>query len=127
MSIDRRILIADDDRDFRQGVADLLSSERLEILHAETGVEAWEIVRRDNLHLVLLDMHMPGFTGLDVLQRIRAETLSVPCIFWSGDATHAIESMAWAAGASAVLRKPVQADVLRREVKRVLFPETDPQ
>jgi CheY-like chemotaxis protein len=120
MSIDRRILIADDDTDFRSGVAEFLNPLGMEIVHAETGEEALEIVRHRPLELALLDMHMPGYTGLEILVLIQEETLGVPCIFWSGDATHDIERRAREAGAHAVLRKPVEPSVLREEVQRVL-------
>lgn len=120
MSIDRRILIADDDTDFRSGVAEFLHPLGVEILHAETGEEALEIVRNRQLQLALLDMHMPGYTGLEILVLIQEETLEVPCIFWSGDATNDIERRAMEAGARAVLRKPVEPSVLRLEVQRIL-------
>ena len=71
MSIDRRILIADDDRELRAGVIDLLRGMPLEILEAETGIDALRIVRVGSLHLALLDMHMPGHTGLEILATIK--------------------------------------------------------
>jgi FixJ family two-component response regulator len=55
-----------------------------------------------------------------VLLAMRDETLEVPCIFWSGDATDAMASYALSSGARAFLRKPVRPDELRCEVRRVL-------
>ena len=120
MSIDRRVLIADDDRELRAGVVDLLAGMDLDILQAETGLEALSIVRRFAIHLALLDMHMPGFTGLEVLTVIRRETLRIPCIFLSGDATEAIRRQALQEGAVAVFTKPYVPALLRAEVKRAL-------
>jgi CheY-like chemotaxis protein len=120
MSIDRRILIADDDRELRAGVIDLLRGMPLEILEAETGIDALRIVRVGSLHLALLDMHMPGHTGLEILATIKRETLRVPCIFISGDATEGVRQMALAEGACAVLRKPLEPRILRAEVERAL-------
>jgi CheY-like chemotaxis protein len=119
---DRRILIADDDRDLRACVAELLGDlpVRLEIIHAETGLEAITILRRFPFHLALLDMHMPGQTGLEVLEAIRRETLDVPCIVISGEASEAVRQHALIIGARAVLRKPLEPRLLRDEVRRVL-------
>jgi len=120
MSLDRRILIADDDLEIRQGVADLLSGLGLQILEAETGSEALAIVRRGNIQLALLDNQMPGATGLEILQVIHEEILRVPCIVCSGDSFESLERMARAAGALAVLKKPVEPLILRTEVVRAL-------
>jgi CheY-like chemotaxis protein len=122
MIFDRRILIADDDRNLRACVAELLADLpiRLEILEAESGLEALTLLRRYPLHLALLDMHMPGHTGLEVLEAIRNETLDVPCIFISGEASEAVRQQALIIGARAVLRKPLEPRLLRDEVRRVL-------
>lgn len=117
-----RILIADDDRDFRLGVADLLAtlSRRFQIVQAETGLEALGFLREHPIDLALLDMHMPGHTGLEVLTFLRIETRVVPCIFISGDATDAVRQQALHEGACAVLKKPLRPELLRAEVRRVL-------
>jgi len=122
MIFDRRILIADDDRDLRACVAELLGDlpVRLEILQAETGLEALAVLRRFPFQLALLDMHMPGHTGLEVLEAIRRETLDVPCIVISGEASEAVRQQALITGARAVLRKPLEPRLLRDEVRRVL-------
>jgi CheY-like chemotaxis protein len=122
MIFDRRILIADDDRDLRACVAELLGDLplRLEILQAESGPEALAVMRRVPFHLALLDMHMPGQTGIEVLETLRRETLDVPCIVISGEASEAVRQHALVIGARAVLRKPVEPRLLRDEVSRVL-------
>ncbi len=120
MAHDRRILIADDDSEIRQGMADLLSSLSLDILQAGTGDEALRILRRESLSLALLDNQMPGCTGLEILQTINSETIHVPCIFCSGDSGDGLAILARAHGALAVLRKPVQPVLLRQEVLRAL-------
>ncbi len=120
MAISRRVLVADDDRDLRAGVCDLLSDWHLEIVQAETGSAALEILRGERPRLALLDMHMPGYTGLELVTLVRLETLGVPCIVLSGDATDALRSMALHEGALAVFRKPLEPALLRAEVSRVL-------
>ena len=120
MSLDRRILIADDDREVRSGVVDLLRDLDMDFVHAETGIQALQIVRNSVIDLALLDMHMPGHNGLEVLSVIRRESPELPCIFFSGDATEAIRRQALHEGALAVLSKPLVPAMLRSEVRRAL-------
>ncbi len=90
----RRILIADDDLEVRRGVVDLLSSLGSEILQAESGLEALSLLReRAPIHLLLLDMHMPGCGGLEVIDRLRGQ-FELPFICYSGNATRELESQA---------------------------------
>ena len=127
MSLDRRILIADDDPEIRLGFADLLGSLGAEILLAETGVQALELVRHGGLHLALLDHKMPGPSGLEILETIRAELLGVPAILCSADADGDVGVLARRAGAFAVLTKPVRPKELRLEVERALTLSGDPR
>jgi CheY-like chemotaxis protein len=124
-SAKRRVLLADDDPEVRGGVAEYLSSLGLEFLHAETGPEAIAILRveRVRLDLLVLDMHMPGFGGLEVLARLRDELgplPPLPTICCSGEATDELMAQALGAGARAFLRKPLQPLALRQEVLRAL-------
>ena len=121
----RRVLLADDDIEVRAGVEDLLAPLGLEFLHAETGLEALEVARQrlDQLHLLVLDFHMPGCNGLDVFVSLRAQARGLrvpPCILYSGAATDEVRSRALNLGAWAFLRKPVQPDELRSAVLRAL-------
>jgi CheY-like chemotaxis protein len=120
MVLSRNVLVADDDRELRAGVCDLLSDWHLDIIQAETGSAALEILRGERPLLALLDMHMPGFTGLELVSLVRRETLGVPCIVLSGDATDALRTMAMHEGALAVFRKPPEPALLRAEISRAL-------
>lgn len=120
MSIPRRILLADDDREVRFGVADLLDQLGLEVLHAETGLEALEVARTERIHAALLDMHMPGYTGIEILPLLIQERADLRCIVYSGRWSPDLEQAVLAAGALACLKKPVEPDRLRQEVLRAL-------
>ena len=130
-----RVLIADDDLEVRSGIVDLLTPLGLEVLQAESGLEVldWLARRaRDPFDLLLLDMHMPGCSGLEVLTALRARIGSanhagrepihplVPTIFCSGRAEPEIERRAIEMGAFCFLKKPVRPDHLRGEVLRAL-------
>lgn len=112
----RRILVADDDREVRLGVAELLADLGLEVLHAESGTEAVELVRGTRLHAALLDMHMPGCTGMQAIPLIRGLSAGLPCIVYSGRWSLDLEQEVLSLGAFACLKKPVEPLLLRRIV-----------
>ncbi|MFT5734353.1 MAG: CheY-like chemotaxis protein [Planctomycetota bacterium] len=135
--MEHRILIADDDADVRQGAAELLVRQGLEVMLAGDGEEAICLVRRSlelgkPLHLVLVDVHMPPPMdaapismdgedgGLALFSLLRGSRPELPCILWSGEASQGVESWAMREGASAFLRKPVKPLKLREEIQRVL-------
>lgn len=115
-----RILIADDDREVRLGVADLLDPLGLDVLHAATGTEAIELVRGTRIQAALLDMHMPGCTGVEAIPLLRLLDAELPCIIYSGRWSPDLEQEVLSAGAFACLKKPVEPAALRRIVRAAL-------
>jgi len=116
----RRILVADDDREVRLGVAELLDDLGLEVLHAASGLEAIELARATRPHGALLDMHMPGCTGAQALPLLRSLNAELACIVYSGRWTPDLEHEVLALGAFACLKKPVEPRTLRRTVSLAL-------
>ena len=116
----RRILVADDDREVRLGVADLLAGLGLEVLHAATGTEAVQLVRGVRIHAALLDVHMPGCTGIQAVPLLRGLDAALPCILYSGRWSPDLEQEVLALGAFACLKKPVEPAALRRTVRAAL-------
>jgi CheY-like chemotaxis protein len=114
--LQRRMLVADDDREVRLGVAELLDDLGLEILHAATGTEAIALARGTRIHAALLDMHMPGYTGIQAIPLLRGLDAHLPCIVYSGRWTPDLEAEVMSAGAFACLKKPVEPVMLRRTV-----------
>jgi DNA-binding response OmpR family regulator len=73
----KRVLIAEDDRDIRELVATKLRSVGLEVIEVTDGTAALEAIRTDRPDLVLLDVMMPGLSGLDVIEELRSSALTV--------------------------------------------------
>ena len=115
-----RILIADDDAEILAGAVELLSMSGREVLTAVEGLEALDILRAGDVHLALLDLHMPRQTGLDIFQYVRAKTITTPCLFWSGEATDSTAQWLLDEGAAGFLRKPVKPEELRACVTKTL-------
>lgn len=119
LPIQGKVLVADDDREVRLGVTDLLTPLGLEVLGVESGADALRIARSDALDAMVLDLHMPGPSGLEVLTEVRRD-LDIPCLLCTGQPTDALERQALDAGAWAFLRKPIEPDRLRDEVLRAV-------
>lgn len=119
-----RILIADDEADILEMVADFFRSRGYEVLTARDGSEALRQAGRQP-QLILLDVGMPGTDGLEVCRRIR-EHLACPILFLTARITDADKVNGFAAGGDDYIVKPfslieLEARVaahLRRETRR---------
>jgi DNA-binding response OmpR family regulator len=82
----RTIVVADDDRDIRELLANRLESAGYSVVQAEDGVGALALIRNALPQLVLLDVSMPLLSGLDVLQAMKAdeELSGIPVILLTG-------------------------------------------
>jgi CheY-like chemotaxis protein len=113
------LLITDDDRDFRETVRGLFEP-RFRTLLAGDGQEALDIVRSQEVHLVLLDMHMPKLTGLETLRRVKQFKSRLPCILLSAGLDETIIRQAQLAEAFSVLAKPISRQQLTSTVEAAL-------
>ena len=122
-----KILIADDSRFQGQLLASFLSPKGFELLYALDALQAWTAALRSAPQLILLDINMPGGTGIEVLKRLRMSTKTqhIPVIVVSGEEHPATESMARSLGAVDFLHKPVAEEQLCAAVDRALHPDLD--
>jgi CheY-like chemotaxis protein len=109
------LLITDDDHDFRETLR-VVFEPRFRTLLAGDGQEALEIVRTQEVHLVLLDMHMPKLTGLETLRQVKRFNALLPCILLSAGLNDSLIRQAELAQAFSVLSKPVSRQQLTSTV-----------
>jgi CheY-like chemotaxis protein len=115
------ILITDDDRGVRETLSEIVESKGYRPFPASCGEEALEIVQAEPVHLALLDMHMPGLTGLETLQLVRQINALLPAILITADATLDLLRQAFQAHVYSVIPKPVNKNVVLTTVVRALF------
>jgi len=115
---DYSILIADDDGRCREALRDIVEPEGFRTVEAATGEEALDIVRTGVVHLIMLDLHMPALTGLEVLQLARQLNLMLPAILVTGDPSQEVIRRAYQAQAFSVIPKPVSKNVVLYTVVR---------
>lgn len=112
------IYIVEDDDATRESLRLLLECENLA---TQTFASCEEFLRADPVldgSCLVIDVHLPGMSGLDLLERVRTEGSQVPAIVVTGDASGPVRRRAIALGAAAVVEKPYDAGVLVAQVKR---------
>ena len=114
------ILITDDDRDCRETLREIMEPQGFRTFLASCGEEALDIAQDEEVHLALLDMHMPTMTGLEVLKLLR-QMRELPVILVTGDATASLIRQAQQARAYSVIPKPVSKNVVIYTVVRALL------
>ena len=98
------IMIVEDEAEIREGIRILLSGENYSILEARNGSEALEMMN-DQIDLVILDIMMPGISGLRVCEEIR-KTSTIPILFLTAKAQESDKLIGLTAGGDDYLVKP---------------------
>jgi DNA-binding response OmpR family regulator len=80
MSMDRTILLVEDDSPTRELLRMAFTGSRLKLIEADSGESGLELLRHSNPDLVMLDVKLPGVSGTEVCRRIRAEGRRLPVI-----------------------------------------------
>ena len=114
------LLITDDDRDFRETLRGVFELRGFRTVLAGNGEEALEIVRHQEVHLLLLDMHMPKLSGLETIRRVKQFHSRLPCILLSAALDELLVRQAQLAQAFSVLSKPITRTQLTDVVEQAL-------
>ena len=101
-----RVLVVDDEQVILYTVSDALRRAGYEVVEAASAEEALELIRDNPPDIALLDVSMPGMSGIDLSRRLRAET-EVPFLFLSAFGDRDIVKLATENGALGYLVKPV--------------------
>ncbi len=115
-----RILIVDDERSITTGLSELLKLEGYDTSETSDGKKALQLLEKDAFNLVLVDLMMPGLTGLELLEEIKRREWSTEVIIITGQGTISTAVEAIKKGAYDYLTKPVQPDRLRTIVPKAL-------
>jgi DNA-binding NarL/FixJ family response regulator len=118
----KRILIVDDHAVVREGLARILGSagEGWTVGEASSGFQALEWLRRDHADLVIVDLSMPGMSGLELIRRIRDEFGRVAMLVLSMHAEEQYAIRAFKAGANGYVTKDGASTELIRAALKVM-------
>src|SRR5580693_2530308 len=116
-----RVLIADDHAVFRRGLRETLAEafSRVTFGEAKTAQETLEHVRRLEWDVVILDISMPGKSGLDILDELKRSRPKLPILLLSMHPEEQFAGRALKAGAAGYLTKESVPEELKEAVKKV--------
>ena len=120
MSSEANILVIDDEESMRDSCRQALLRDENRVEVAEDGAKGLAILEKESFDLVILDLKMPGLSGMEVLKKIKEEDPEIVVVVITGYATveSAVEAMK--AGAYDFIPKPFTPDSLRMISKRAL-------
>ncbi|MGQ0695915.1 MAG: response regulator [Nitrospiraceae bacterium] len=113
------VLIADDEPMVIHLLKTILTRLGYKVLVADGGEAALKVFTKYRPEAIILDLNMPGMSGIEVLRRIRAVDRHVPVIVWSGAGTETLERKAQKLGVTEFLKKGFSLHELGQAMNRV--------
>ena len=114
------IIVLDDDEAVRDSLSVMLSLAGLRIDTCKSGAELLALLAHRTPDCLVIDVHMPGMNGLELVERLNVEGADVPVILISGNIDAATEKLARRLGVKHLLRKPVPGTTLIKTVKGIV-------
>ncbi len=115
-----RVLVVDDEQSMREFLEIMLTQDGYEVSLASDGKEALKAFRKEEPHLVITDVKMPGMNGLDLIRKIRSSSTFAPIIAITAYASADDAIRAVREGAYDYISKPFQVEDLRIIVRNAL-------
>jgi phosphate regulon transcriptional regulator PhoB len=122
MASAQKILVVEDEPDIRKLVQYNLTQERFSVLEAEDGEQALKLLQREKPNLVILDLMLPGLSGMELckLLRQRSETAKLPILMLTAKAGEADRIVGLEMGADDYLAKPFSPREMVARVRAIL-------
>ena len=119
-----KVLVVDDNEDVRDLVVHILNADGFHVFSASEGLNALSILKANDIDLVLLDVMMPGMSGLEVLAEIRTgsdkKIREVPVMMITAKSSTEDIDKALAIGANSYVVKPFRGATIREKVRTIL-------
>lgn len=121
---EQRVLVIDDNQDVRDLVVHILSADGFHVYSAADGENALAILKSNPVDLVLLDVMMPGISGLEVLKEIRTgsnkKIHDIPVMMITAKSATDDIDQALSLGANSYVVKPFRGTTIREKVRTIL-------
>ena len=114
------VLIVDDDQAIRSLLRVTLPQDSFDVIETNDGAGALEVMARGGADLVLLDWHLPGASGSEILAELRRAWPGLPVIVLTVDSRDEERELARSLGAAAFLTKPFSPLELLETIERLL-------
>jgi FixJ family two-component response regulator len=116
----RRIAILDDDQSVRTAIGRLLKTAGMNVVSYASSMGLLNSIETEPFDCVVLDLQMPGMSGMDVLRYFRHADIRTPVVIITAHDEIGSPAACLAAGAAAYLRKPLDADELIRAIGKAI-------
>jgi CheY-like chemotaxis protein len=111
-----KILVIDDNREFRSILADVLEGKGFHVFEAENGEEALELMRKTAVQMAIVDLDMPKMNGIEFSRHAKARNPKFPIIMVTAFAQFYSPAEILSAGVDAFLQKPVDLERLGKAI-----------
>jgi DNA-binding response OmpR family regulator len=115
-----KVLIAEDDRDFGNILAQYVSMSGFTVKHARDGNEAWELFQQDKPDICVLDVMMPEMDGFSLAEKIKDKEPDVPVIFLTAKSLKEDIVRGLKIGADDYITKPFDPEILILRINNIL-------
>jgi len=112
-----RLLLVEDDAELGRGIQRALMRDGDHVDWLTNGAEALNAIRSENFELVILDLHLPGKDGIEVLKALRRASISTPVLIMTARDTVDERVLGLDSGADDYLVKPVELKELRSRIR----------
>ena len=116
----KKILVVDDDPVVGRSFDRVLTRKGYAVITATNGQDALEKLRNERYDMVFTDIRMPGMSGLEVAERVKASQPWLPVVIVTGYGNDASQARAAAAGVSAFLHKPLSPEMIEGSAEQAL-------
>ena len=116
----KKILVVDDEKHIRDSCINLLQRKRFDAEGAASGIEALEMIGKNEYDLVLLDIRMPGMDGIEALRRAKEIVPDILVLVLTGHGTIDNANEALELGAAGFIRKPIAIEDLAESIDKAL-------
>lgn len=127
--VQKQILVVDDNQDIRALIIRMLEDEDYNIVTAKDGKEALDTIQSQHIDLILLDVMMPGKSGIEVLAEIRSlkdsRIKNLPIVMITAKSLIDDIDAALTAGATSYIVKPFRSEALKQRIESALAVERD--
>jgi DNA-binding NtrC family response regulator len=119
--VKKPILVVDDEAIVRESIRDWLKDAGYQVATAETGEEALAMIRKGSFRVMVLDIRLPGQTGISVLKQVKALKPEIKSIIITAYPSDELLNEAKRLGAIDYLIKPIAPDNLERLIRETLL------
>ena len=117
----KKVLVVDDDPVVGRSFERVLSGKGYAVITARDGEEALRKLDAEAYDVVFTDIRMPGMSGLEVAERVKASQPWLPVVIVTGYGTEENETRAEAAGVAEFLRKPLSPEAIEGSARKALL------